>query len=185
MMTPTSTSCSGVGRSATDDELKRAYRAKAREFHPDANPDADAGEHFKEVSLAYEVLKDPERRARYDRYGAEGVFGPAAGGRRRRGPVRRRPGRPVRRLFQRDGRDRRGGRRRRTGPAPGPDAELVLRLCFREAVFGVQHDVDVTTPVHCDTCEGTGARPGTTAVRCPECQGAGSSAGCASRSSAR
>ena len=56
---------------------------------------------------------------------------------------------------------------------PGPDAEMVLRLAFREAVFGVARQVDVETPVHCDTCEGSGARPGTTAVRCPECQGAG------------
>ena len=71
----------GVRRDASDEELKRAYRAKAREFHPDANQDdASDGDRFKEISLAYEVLKDPERRARYDRFGAEGVFGPAAGG---------------------------------------------------------------------------------------------------------
>ncbi len=74
----------GVGRDATDEELKRAYRSKAREFHPDTNhgdaDDGDNGERFKEISLAYEVLKDPERRARYDRFGPEGVFGPGAGG---------------------------------------------------------------------------------------------------------
>ena len=71
----------GVGRDATDDELKRAYRAKARAHHPDTNQDdSDSGEHFKEIGLAYEVLSDPERRARYDRYGHAGVFGAAAGG---------------------------------------------------------------------------------------------------------
>ena len=71
----------GVRSDASEEELKRAYRAKAREFHPDANQDEGAdAERFKEISLAYEVLKDPERRARYDRYGAEGVFGPGAGG---------------------------------------------------------------------------------------------------------
>ena len=65
------------------------------------------------------------------------------------------------------------GRGRRTGPTPGPDAELTVDLTFREAVFGVQRQVDVTVPVHCDTCEGSGAAPGTSVDRCPECQGAG------------
>jgi molecular chaperone DnaJ len=161
----------GVGRNASDDELKRAYRAKAREFHPDANHGAaENGDRFKEISLAYEVLKDPERRARYDRFGAEGVFGPAAGGGAGTGdPFAGGLGDLFDVFFNGGG----GGRTRRTGPMPGPDAELVLRLTFREAVFGVQHDVDVHTPVHCDTCEGSGARPGTSPVRCAECQGAG------------
>ncbi len=70
----------GVGRDAAEEDIKRAYRQKARELHPDATGgDAATEERFKEVSLAYEVLRDPERRARYDRFGAEGVFGPAAG----------------------------------------------------------------------------------------------------------
>jgi molecular chaperone DnaJ len=163
----------GVRRDASDEELKRAYRAKAREFHPDANQgDSDTSEQFKEVSLAYEVLKDPERRARYDRYGAEGVFGPGAGGA---------PGDPFGgglgdlfdAFFNGMGGAAGGGRSRRTGPTPGPDAEMVLRLEFREAVFGAQREVEVQTPVQCDTCEGSGAQPGTSAVRCPECQGAG------------
>ncbi len=163
----------GVRRDASDDELKRAYRSKARQFHPDANQgDADTSEQFKEVSLAYEVLKDPERRARYDRYGAEGVFGPGAGGGAPGDPFAGGLGDLFDAFFNGMGGTGAPGRRR-TGPTPGPDAELVLRLTFREAVFGVQHDVDVQTPVHCDTCEGTGARPGTTPVRCPECQGAG------------
>jgi molecular chaperone DnaJ len=165
----------GVSRNATDDELKRAYRARAREFHPDANQgDADNGEQFKEISLAYEVLKDPERRARYDRFGAEGVFGAAAGGGGASGdPFSGGLGDLFDAFFNGMGGTGAGGRSGRTGPMPGPDAELVLRLSFREAVFGVQHDVDVQTPVHCESCEGTGARPGTSPVRCPECQGAG------------
>ncbi len=163
----------GVRRDASDEELKRAYRSKAREFHPDANQgDSDSSEQFKEVSLAYEVLKDPERRARYDRYGAEGVFGPGAGGA---------PGDPFGgglgdlfdAFFNGMGGAGAGGRARRTGPMPGPDAEMVLRLSFRDAVFGIQREVEVRTPVHCDTCEGSGAQPGTSAARCPECQGAG------------
>jgi len=165
----------GVRRDASDDELKRAYRAKAREFHPDANPDGGSAEHFKEISLAYEVLKDPQRRARYDRYGAEGVFGPSAGG---GGGT---PGDPFGgglgdlfdAFFSGMGGPAAGGRGRRSGPVPGPDAEMVLQLTFREAVFGVAREVEVDTPVHCDTCEGSGAKPGTSAVRCPECQGAG------------
>ncbi len=162
----------GVRRDASDEELKRAYRAKAREFHPDANNgDAETEERFKEVSLAYEVLRDPERRARYDRFGAEGVFGPAAGGA---------PGDPFAgglgdlfdAFFGGMG-GAAGGRARRAGPTPGPDAELLLRLTFQEAVFGVQREVEVETPVHCTECEGSGARPGTNAVRCPDCGGAG------------
>ena len=166
----------GVGRNATDDELKRAYRKKAREFHPDANQgDELTEERFKEVSLAYEVLRDPERRARYDRYGAEGVFGPAAGGGGGFGA-----GDPfggglgdLFDAFFNGGGGGGAGRSRRSGPMPGPDAEVVLRLTFREAVFGVHRELTVQTPVHCDTCEGSGARPGTAPVRCPECQGAG------------
>ncbi|HVC67318.1 MAG TPA: molecular chaperone DnaJ [Acidimicrobiales bacterium] len=164
----------GVGRDATDEELKRAYRAKAREHHPDAkhgDDDAD-GEHFKEISQAYEILSDPERRARYDRFGHAGVFGQGAGG-----PAGGDPfgtgglGDLFDAFF--NGMGGAAGGRRRTGPIPGPDAELVVELDFRDAVFGVQRQVDVTAPVHCDTCEGTGARPGTSVVRCPECDGAG------------
>ncbi len=164
----------GVRRDASDEELKRAYRAKARKFHPDANQDDDASaERFKEVSLAYEVLKDPERRARYDRYGAEGVFGPAAGGGAQGDPFGGGLGDLFDAFFSGMGGNAGGGRGRRTGPMPGPDAELVLRLSFKEAVFGAARQVEVETPVHCDTCEGSGARPGTSAIRCPECQGAG------------
>lgn len=163
----------GVSRDASDEELKRAYRAKAREFHPDTNQaGSEDDEHFKEISLAYEVLRDPERRARYDRFGHAGVFGQGAGG-----PG---PGDPFGAgglgdlfdaFFNGMGGAQQG--RRRTGPVPGPDAELVVELDFREAVFGVQRAVEVTVPVHCDTCEGTGAQPGTSPSRCPECQGAG------------
>jgi molecular chaperone DnaJ len=163
----------GVRPDASDEDLKRAYRAKAREFHPDANQDdADNGERFKEISLAYEVLKDPERRARYDRFGPEGVFGQGAGGGGVGDPFAGGLGDLFDAFFNGMGGSA-GGRTRRTGPMPGPDAELVVRLDFREAVFGVQRDVEVQTPVHCDSCEGTGARPGSSPTRCPECQGAG------------
>ena len=163
----------GVSRDATDDELKRAYRAKAREHHPDANHgDESDGEHFKEISLAYEVLSDPERRARYDRFGPAGVFGQGAGAPGGGDPF---GSGGLGDLFDAffNGMGGAPGGRRRSGPVPGPDAEMVVELEFREAVFGVQRQVDVTIPVHCDTCEGTGAQPGTSVVSCPECQGAG------------
>jgi molecular chaperone DnaJ len=164
----------GVRRDASDDELKRAYRAKAREFHPDANQDdAGNGERFKEISLAYEVLKDPERRARYDRYGPEGVFGAGAGTGGAGDPFGGGLGDLFDAFFNGMGGPGAGGRGRRNGPIPGPDAEMVLRLSFREAVFGVPRQVEVDAPVHCDSCEGSGAQPGTAAVRCPDCQGAG------------
>jgi molecular chaperone DnaJ len=162
----------GVRSDASDEQLKRAYREKARQYHPDANPDdAETSEQFKEVSLAYEVLRDPERRASYDRYGPDAVFGSAAGGM---------PGDPFagglgdlfEAFFGGMG-TQTAGRGRRGGPAPGPDAELSLRLSFGEAVFGTRRDVEVNTPVHCDTCEGTGAEPDTVPTRCPECGGTG------------
>lgn len=165
-----------VGRDATDDDLKRAYRKKARELHPDANPGDEATEErFKEVSLAYEVLRDPERRARYDRFGAQGVFGQAAG----QGAGGFGGGDPfgggLGDLFDAffNGSASAAGRSRRTGPIPGPDAEVVLQLAFREAIFGVHREITVQLPVHCDACEGTGAQPGTSVTRCPDCQGAG------------
>ena len=131
----------GVGRNATDDELKRAYRAKAREFHPDTNhAGSEDDEHFKEISLAYEVLRDPERRARYDRFGHAGVFGQAAGGAGAGDPF---GAGGLGDLFDAffNGMGGAQGGRRRTGPVPGPDAEtggraLVPRGRLRGAAPG-------------------------------------------------
>lgn len=163
----------GVDPRADDDQIKKAYRRLARELHPDANGgDPEAEARFKEVSLAYEVLRDPERRARYDRYGPEGVFGSAAGG-------------GASSPFDVDGglgdifeaffgsMGGTAGRGRRRGPAPGADAEVALTLSFAEAVFGERKELTVRLPVRCETCGGSGARPGTQAVRCTECQGSG------------
>ncbi len=155
---------------ATDEEIKRAYRKKARELHPDANGGDPAAEaRFKEVSLAYEVLRDPERRARYDRFGPSGVFGQGAGA----------GGMPfdfeagLSDIFEAffGSMGARGASRR--GPMPGADAEIGLRLGFLEAVFGAEKEISVRLPVTCDTCGGSGAAPGTQAVTCPDCQGAG------------
>ena len=157
-----------VSHDASDEDIKRAYRRKARELHPDANGgDAAAEARFKEVSLAYEVLRDPERRARYDRFGPEGVFGGQG------------PGgmtfdfeAGLSDIFEAffGSMGARGGRR---GPMPGSDAEIGLHLDFIEAAFGAEKEISVRLPVTCDVCDGSGARPGTQAITCPDCQGAG------------
>jgi molecular chaperone DnaJ len=157
----------GVAHEASDEEIKRAYRAKARELHPDANGgDAAAEARFKEVSLAYEVLRDPERRARYDRFGPEGVFGQGPGGMNFNFEA------GLSDIFEAffGSMGTRGGRR---GPMPGSDAEIGLRLSFTESVFGAEKEISVRLPVGCEVCGGSGARPGTQAVTCPDCQGAG------------
>ena len=167
----------GVSQTASDDELKRAYRKLARDLHPDTNPgDAEAEERFKQVSLAYEVLRDPERRRRYDTFGIEGLRGTgAAGG---AGDPFAGAGFNLGDLFEAFfgnaggfGAGGRGGRR--AGPARGPDAEVRLALEFHEAVFGVEKEITVRTLVTCETCSGTGAKPGTEATTCAQCAGVG------------
>ena len=151
----------GVHREATHIEIKAAYRKAARDSHPDANPDDPHAEaRFKSVAVAYEILSDGEKRENYDRFGsvdggagmADGMgglgdlfdaffgggggagFGAGFGG---------------------------GAARGRTGPQRGPDLETNLRIPFDQAVFGGAHDVTVRTAVACETCEATGAAPGT------------------------
>lgn len=160
----------GVGRDATADDIKRAYRRLARQLHPDTNPDPTAADRFKAIAQAYEVLSDPEKRARYDRFGPEGVgvgggdpFGFGGG---------------VNDIFEAffgGGSPFGGGRggRRPTGPPRGADLEVVADLTLEEAVFGTQHPVDVRTAAACETCGATGARPGTEAITCLECGGVG------------
>ncbi|MHB1548752.1 MAG: DnaJ domain-containing protein, partial [Acidimicrobiales bacterium] len=145
----------GVSRNATDDELKRAYRKKARQFHPDANGGDPANEErFKEVSLAYEVLRDPERRARYDRFGPEGVMGTGGGGFGPQADGFGGLGDLFDAFFSGMSGTSGGGRARRRGPTPGPDAEVALELEFREAVFGAHRELTVDMPTVCETCAG-------------------------------
>lgn len=154
----------GIESSASDDDIKRAYRKLARELHPDAKPgDAESEERFKEVSAAYEVLRDPERRRRYDTFGDDGR--PNAGG----------PGGPgadgfgfgdIFDAFFSGG----GGR---GGPPRGQDAETTLQLDLSEAAFGITTNVDLQIPGPCDRCDGSGGEPGTHAEQCGDCGGSG------------
>jgi molecular chaperone DnaJ len=157
----------GVPRDASGEDIKRAYRRLARQYHPDANPgDPQAEARFKEIAVAYETLSDPDRRARYDRFGAEGPGEPMFGG----GGIG-----DIFEAFFGGGSPfgGGGGQARPAGPPRGADIEVALELPFEEAVFGAQREVKVRTAVACEVCEATGAAPGTSATRCPDCHGTG------------
>ncbi len=160
----------GVGRDASAEDIKRAYRRLARQLHPDANPDdAGAETRFKLVAQAYEVLSDPDRRRRYDTFGPEGA---AAGG---GGDPFGFGGGGISDIFDAffGGGGGVGGRSRGGASPRGTDLEVVVELDFERAVFGSQEPVRVRTAVACQTCEATGAAPGTTPETCPDCGGAG------------
>lgn len=161
----------GVSRDAGKEDIKRAYRRLARKYHPDVNKEPGAEEHFKEINRAYEILSEPETRNRYDRFGEAGVSGGAAG-------------------FDADnmggfadifetifsGFGGMGGQtatRRRTGPTRGEDLRLDFRLKFREAVFGGEKEIRIRHLETCQTCKGSGARPGTSSHTCTTCSGTG------------
>ena len=165
----------GVGRDATEDDLKKAFRRLARQYHPDANPDdAEAEARFKEIALAYETLSDPQKRAHYDRFGTPP--GAAGGG-----------GDPFSGMNLGDifdaffgsnnpfggGPFGGGGGRTQTGPQRGADLEAVLTLDFTEAVLGADAEVTVRTAITCEMCEGRGAAEGSQPVACGTCNGSG------------
>lgn len=161
----------GVPRSASADEIKKAYRRLARELHPDANPgDPAAEEQFKQVARAYEVLSDPDQRARYDRFGEQGVGGAAGGAGDFFGA-----GGGLGDLFDAffGGGGPFGGTRGPAGPPRGQDLEVVADISFEQAVFGATVPVTVRTALRCDDCGGSGAGAGTQPVTCSECNGRG------------
>ena len=163
----------GVGREAGEPELKSAYRKLAHQYHPDKNQgDAGAEARFKEVSEAYAVLSDPEKRARYDRFGHggagaspfEGFGGPFAGG---AGTINDIFGDIFSEMFG-------GGVRGRGRSRPrGADLRYHLELSFEEAAFGTTSRIQIPRPRRCETCKGSGARPGTGPRACPTCGGSG------------
>lgn len=162
----------GVPRNATGEELKKAYRKLARELHPDSNPgDPAAEERFKQVARAYEVLGDPEARARYDRFGERGVGG--AGANAGDGFGGGGLGDLFDAFFGGGGSPFGGGGRGAAGPPRGQDLEVIADVAFEQAVFGATVPVSVRTALRCDDCSGTGAGAGTKPVTCSECNGRG------------
>ena len=151
----------GVSKTATDEELKKAYRQMAKKYHPDANPDnKEAAEaKFKEVNEAYEVLSNPQKRKMYDQFGtadpsgagfgAGGPFGGGFGGQRTNA-------------------------RKNNGPRKGEDLNISIDISFEESFLGVEKEIVVNRQETCSECNGTGAKKGTSPIKCPTCNGTGS-----------
>jgi molecular chaperone DnaJ len=162
----------GVGRDVDADSLKKAYRRLARQYHPDVNKDPAAEDRFKEIGRAYEVLSDPQARARYDQFGEAGLGG--GGGMPDMGDMG-----GFADLFETffsgfggAGGAAPGGARRR-GPRQGDDLRLDLTISFSEAVFGSEKDVQIRHLETCTTCSGSGAKSGSGPTGCGTCGGAG------------
>ena len=151
----------GVARDASADDIRKAYRALAREHHPDVNADPEAEERFKEVAGAYEILSDPQKRTQYDAFGASGPQG--------------QPFTDIQDIF--DMFFGGGGGRRRTGPRGrshrGEDLRIATQLTFHEGAFGVRQDLNLERLAVCDRCMGNGAEPGTAPSTCGTCGGSG------------
>lgn len=158
----------GLGKNASADEIKKAYRNLARKYHPDVNKEPDAEQKFKEVKEAYDVLSDDQKRARYDQYGHEdpmagfgGAGGPGAGDFGGFGDIFD--------MFFGGG----GGRRDPNAPQRGNDLQYTMTIEFKEAVFGKETDITIPRTETCDTCHGSGAKPGTKVENCTVCRGTG------------
>ncbi|MEM7793908.1 MAG: molecular chaperone DnaJ [Cyanobacteria bacterium P01_C01_bin.118] len=162
----------GVSRGADQDEVKRAYRRLARKYHPDVNKDPGAEDKFKEINRAYEVLSEPEIRARYDRFGEAGVGGAAAGG---AGFQDFSDMGGFADIFESFFSGFSGGptQAKRRGPMRGDDLRLDLKLDFAEAIFGGEKEIKISHLENCMTCKGSGAKPGTRPRTCSTCSGSG------------
>lgn len=163
----------GVAKDASDADIKKAYRKQAMELHPDRNPSPDAEERFKELTEAYEVLKDPDKRARYDRYGKAGLGGNAGG-----------PGyggfhhvdlSEALNIFMRDfgGFEGLFGQGGRGEPRRGQDIRVSVKISLTEVATGARRTIKLKTLDRCEACEGSGARKGTRPAKCGTCGGSG------------
>ena len=161
----------GVERNASDEDIRRAFRRKAMEFHPDRNKNADAEDRFKEINEAYQVLSDSKKRGQYDRFGKAGVgvgAGAQAGGNPFDGFDVFGGFGDIFDSFFSDSSDR--GRRQ---PRRGGDLQQQVKLSFEESVFGAQREVEINRLEHCRHCSGAGNEPGTSVDTCIACRGTG------------
>ena len=157
----------GVGRDASGDELKGAFRRLARQYHPDVNDSPDSEEKFKEINEAYAVLSDAERRAAYDRFGHAGVRG--AGG----VPDFTVDFSDFADIFGEFFGFGRATSQARNVPRRGQDLQYRMELIFEEAIFGVDKEIEITRDEVCSRCDGNRAEPGTAPVKCSTCDGRG------------
>ena len=169
----------GVSRSASEDEIKKAYRKLAKKYHPDLNPgNAEAEQKFKEVNEAYEVLSDSNKKARYDQFGFAGVdpnYGAGAGGGGGFGGFTDFDFGDLRDIFGSffGGGFGGGARSSRNGPQRGESIRAGVTVSFEEAAFGCEKEVTVDRVDQCPTCKGSGCEPGTTPEVCTQCGGSG------------
>lgn len=162
----------GLEKGASDDEIKRAFRKLAIKYHPDKNQgNKEAEEKFKDINEAYQVLSDPEKKARYDQFGTADFDGSGFGAGGFGGFDFSDMGGfgDIFESFFGGG----GSSRRRNGPVKGSDIEYTLNLTFEEAVFGVEKEITINRNENCESCRGTGAEPGTSPKTCPTCNGSG------------
>jgi molecular chaperone DnaJ len=163
----------GVSRDATEADIKKAYRKLAMEFHPDRNSAADAESRFKEITEAYEVLRDPQKRAAYDRYGKAGLGGSGGGFGYHHVDLSE-----ALNIFMRDfgglgGFESLFGGGRRQDTRRGQDVRVTVKLSLQEVATGVKKNVKLKTLDRCSTCSGSGAKPGIKPTTCSTCNGSG------------
>lgn len=161
----------GVQQGASDDELKKAYRGLAKKYHPDANPDnAEAEQKFKDISEAYAILSDPQKRAAYDQMGHAAFEGGGGGYSNMDFDMG-----DIFESFFGGGSfsDMFGGGRRRGGPRRGPDVQTNIQIEFEESIFGTTKELNLPLSESCSTCKGTGAKAGTSPETCKHCNGRG------------
>ena len=159
----------GINRNASDDEIKAAFRKLARQYHPDVSKEPDTEEKFKEINEAYGVLSDADKRARYDRFGKQGLGNMGGGFHDYTADF----GDLFEEIFGQFGFGMGGRRGGRKSPRHGRDLQMEVSLKFEEAIFGVDKEIEFSRDETCSTCGGSGAEPGTTPTKCSTCGGQG------------